>query len=111
MSNWVIKDEFREFLSRRFEINFQIGSEFTKLWSRIDLDGFNAVKSDTLLKRIAGPFRPFSVKSKSRGNSNEPAKHKSAMGSETEDAKVRRTNLNIEKWLKVSNVNEATLGS
>ena len=45
------------------------------------------------------------------GNSNESAKHKSAMGSDSEDAKVRRTNLNIEKWLKVSNVNEATLGS
>ena len=32
-----------------------------KLWHRIDLDGFNAVKSDVVMKRIAGPHRPFST--------------------------------------------------
>ena len=32
VSNWVIKDEFREFLSRRFDLHFQTSSEFSKAW-------------------------------------------------------------------------------
>ena len=32
VSNWVIKDEFREFLSRRFDLHFQTSSEFSKTW-------------------------------------------------------------------------------
>ena len=30
VSNWVIKDEFREFMSRRFDLHFQTSSEFSK---------------------------------------------------------------------------------
>ena len=46
-------------------------------------------KSDSLLKRIAGPHRPFSV----AGEAPEPT-------NDNNEAKTRRTNLNIEKWLK-----------
>ena len=88
VSNWIIKDEFREFCARRFHLHFASLIEFTKLWNRIDLDGFNAVKSDALLRRIAGPHRPFSV---ATGEMEKPS---------SAEAKTRRTNLNIEKWLK-----------
>ena len=57
VSNWIIKEEFREFCARRFDLHFATAIEFAKLWNRIDMDGFNAVKNDALLKRIAGPHR------------------------------------------------------
>ena len=60
VAGWVVKDEFREFLIRRFELAFDSKKEFTKLWKRIDLNGFNAVKGEDITKRIAGPVRPFS---------------------------------------------------
>ena len=60
VAGWVVKDEFREFLIRRFELAFDSKKEFTKLWKRIDLNGFNAVKVEDITKRIAGPVRPFS---------------------------------------------------
>ena len=60
VAGWIIKDEFREFLSRRFDITFPSDSEYNKFWKRVDLDGFNAVRTDAVCKRIAGPVRPFS---------------------------------------------------
>ena len=60
VAGWVIRDEFREFLTRRFDISFASDSEFNKFWKRIDVDGFNALRTDALTKRIAGPVRPFS---------------------------------------------------
>ena len=50
----------REFLIRRFELNFDSKKEYSKLWKRIDLNGFNAVKVEDITKRVAGPVRPFS---------------------------------------------------
>ena len=60
VAGWVVKDEFREFLIRRFELAFNTKKEFIKLWKRIDLNGVNAVKVQDITKRIAGPIRPFS---------------------------------------------------
>ena len=60
VAGWIIKDEFREFLNRRFDLTFPSDSEFNKFWKRVDLDGFNAIRTDAACKRIAGPVRPFS---------------------------------------------------
>ena len=60
VSGWIIRDEFREFLARRFDITFPSDAEFNKFWKRIDLDGFNAMRTEGVCKRIAGPVRPFS---------------------------------------------------
>ena len=49
------QDEFREFLTRRFDLSFSSNAEFNKFWKRVDLDGFNALKTEAIVKRIAGP--------------------------------------------------------
>ena len=53
------QDEFREFLCRRFDLSFASNAEYNKFWKRVDLDGFNALKTEAIVKRIAGPGPSF----------------------------------------------------
>ena len=98
VSGWVIKDEFREFLFRRFEIAFASDSEFNKFWKRIDLDGFNALRTDTLSRRMAGPIRPFSSPNISTNSKKSVVALSEPLGDSA--GKLNANNLNIEKWLK-----------